>query len=223
MGITTPYADVPIAKSLLQAAVPTSRKVLEVPQTWVAAPNTSNWLTENAPLPTTLLKASTPLGRALKEEKIGDMVEKAIADFDFQHPKKLLPQLLEIHQAIAALSPSVWKDRKLAETKALIKACAGLALQLNAERAYGVAGETVSIKLAAVQQSDASIGSKTNQWENFRSRPFTEHSTQSQFKLFAERRLVFSLLVVEKESLGTFRVEDKELIGAPKTPPYKWK
>ena len=57
------------------------------------------------------------------------MVVKAIADFDFQH---LLPQLLEIHQAIAALSLRSGKTIKLTETKALIKACAGLALQLNA-------------------------------------------------------------------------------------------
>ena len=40
---------------------------------------------------------------------IGDMVEKAINDFDFQHPEKLLPQLLEVHKAIETLSPSVWK------------------------------------------------------------------------------------------------------------------
>ena len=30
-------------------------------------------------------------------------------------------------------------------------------MQLNADSAYGVAGETINIKLAAVQQSDASI------------------------------------------------------------------
>ena len=89
---------------------------------------------------------------------IGDMVEKAISNFDFQHPEKLLPQLLEVHKAIETLSPSVWKERKLQETKALIKACAGLELQLNAERSFGVAGEEVNLRnLAAVHQSDAKI------------------------------------------------------------------
>jgi len=154
-------------------------------------------------------------------EKIGDMVEKAIADFDFQHPKKLLPQLLEIHQAIAALSPSVWKDRKLAETKALIKACAGLALQLNAERAYGVAGETVSIKFAAVQQSDASIEVKQINGKALEVALLPNTALNRNLSYLLKDDLSSPYWLLKKGSLGTFRIEDKELIGAPETPPLQ--
>ena len=154
-------------------------------------------------------------------EKIGDMVEKAIADFDFQHPKKLLPQLLEIHQAIAALSPSVWKDRKLAETKALIKACAGLALQLNAERAYGVAGETVNIKLAVVQQSDASIEVKQINGKALEVALLPNTALNRSLSYLLKDDLSSPYWLLKKGSLGTFRVEDKELIGAPETPPLQ--
>ncbi len=164
---------------------------------------------------------NTTWSRLKGGEKIGDMVEKAIADFDFQHPKKLLPQLLEIHQAIAALSPSVWKDRKLAETKALIKACAGLALQLNAERAYGVAGETVSIKLAAVQQSDASIEVKQINGKALEVALLPNTALNRSLSYLLKDDLSSPYWLLKKGSLGTFRIEDKELIGAPETPPLQ--
>ena len=154
-------------------------------------------------------------------EKIGDMVEKAIAGFDFQNPKKLLPQLLEIHQAIDALSPSVWKDRKLVESKALIKACAGLALQLNAERAYGVAGETVNIKLAAVQQSDASVEVKQINGKALEVSLFPNTALNRSLNYLLKDDLSSPYWLLKKGSLGTFRIEDKELIGAPETPPLQ--
>ena len=154
-------------------------------------------------------------------KKIGDMVEKAIAEFDFQHPKTLLPQLLEIHQAIAALSPSVWKDRKLDETKALIKACAGLALQLNAERAYGVAGETVNIKLAVVQQSDASIEVKQINGKALEVALLPNTALNRSLRYLLKDDLSSPYWLLKKGSLGTFRIENKELIGAPETPPLQ--
>ena len=154
-------------------------------------------------------------------EKIGDMVEKAIAGFDFQNPKKLLPQLLEIHQAIDALSPSVWKDRKLVESKALIKACAGLTLQLNAERAYGVAGETVNIKLAAVQQSDASVEVKQINGKALEVSLLPNTALNRSLNYLLKDDLSSPYWLLKKGSLGTFRIEDKELIGAPETPPLQ--
>ena len=72
-------------------------------------------------------------------EKVGELVAKALEDFDFKAPQKSVPLLVEIHKAIENLSPSVWKNRKLKAVKALIKNCAGLSLQLNSDRGYGIA------------------------------------------------------------------------------------
>ncbi len=155
--------------------------------------------------------------------KIGTMVGQAIADFNFAQPQASVPQLLAIHQAIEALSPSEWRKRKLDETKALIKACAGLQLQLNAERAYGVAGETVNIKLAAVQQSDASIEVKQINGKALEVPLLPNTALNRSLSYSLKDELSSPYWLLKKGSLGTFRIENKALIGAPETPPLQLK
>ena len=93
-------------------------------------------------------------------EKIGKLVTQALEEFDFKAPQKSVPLLVDIHQAIKGLSPSVWKNRKLKAVKALIKSCAGLTLQLNSDSAYGIAGENLKINFNSVHQSEQEINIK---------------------------------------------------------------
>ena len=93
-------------------------------------------------------------------EKVGELVAKALEEFDFKAPQKSVPLLVEIHKAIENLSPSVWKNRKLKAVKALIKNCAGLSLQLNSDRGYGIAGENLKISFNSVHQSEQEISIK---------------------------------------------------------------
>ncbi len=154
-------------------------------------------------------------------EKVGALVQKAIDNFDFKAPKKSLPLLLKIHQAIEKLSPSVWKTRKLAETKALIKACAGLELQLNAERGYGIPGEQVNIKLAAVHQSNETVILKS---VNLRPMDFsmpTNTAVNRSIVLDLKENLSSPYWLLKKGSLGSFKIEDEALIGSPETPPLQ--
>ena len=153
--------------------------------------------------------------------KIGTMVDQAIADFNFAQPQASVPQLLTIHQAIEALPPSVWRERKLAETKALIKACAGLKLQLNAERAYGVAGESVSIKLAAVQHSKTPIEITQINGKTIATSLTPNNALNRSIALALKDELSSPYWLLKKGSLGSFRIEDKKLIGAPETPPLQ--
>ena len=164
---------------------------------------------------------NTTWSRLDRGAAIGDMVEKAINDFDFQHPEKLLPQLLEVHKAIETLSPSVWKERKLQETKALIKACAGLELQLNAERSYGIAGEEVNLKLAAVQQSDAKIEIKQVNGNTIDFSLIQNTALNRNLILKLDENLSSPYWLLKKGSLGTFKIDNKQLIGYPETPPLK--
>lgn len=161
---------------------------------------------------------NTTWTRVENGEQIGTLVAQALAEFDFKDPTKSLPLLLQIHQAIEALEDGVWKTRKLTETKALIKSCAGLALQLNTERAYGVAGENIKLKLNAVQQSNQPIEiiSVDKQLVNVSLTKNKAYSGPLRFKLKNELSAPYWLL--NKGSLGIFNIENKALIGLPETP-----
>jgi LmbE family N-acetylglucosaminyl deacetylase len=153
---------------------------------------------------------------------IGKMVDRAIESFDFKHPEKSIEALVRIHKAIEQLPASIWKERKLAATKQLLLDCAGVEIQFNAERPYGVAGESLKIKLNVVQQSKLAVELETIKT--------TEGITQLDQGLETNKRFTQSFEVtlgnsistpywlLEKGSLGTFKIENKEWIGKPQTP-----
>ena len=153
---------------------------------------------------------------------IGKMVDRAIESFEFKHPEKSIEALVRIHKAIEQLPASIWKERKLAATKQLLLDCAGVEIQFNAERPYGVAGESLKIKLNVVQQSKLAVELETIKT--------TEGITQLDQGLETNKRFTQSFEVtlgnsistpywlLEKGSLGTFKIENKEWIGKPQTP-----
>lgn len=164
---------------------------------------------------------NTTWSRLVNGEKVGKLVDKVLKDFNFKQPQNSLDQLLSIHQAIESLAPSIWKDRKLAETKALIKACAGLQLQLNAERAYGTTGELVKIKLAAVHQSKASVQLENINGSNINFELPINTAFNKEFSIELDDHLSTPYWLLKKGSLGTFTVKDQSLVGMGQTPPIQ--
>ena len=159
--------------------------------------------------------------RVKNGEIVGDLVAQAIAEFDFRIPEKSLPLLIEIHQAIERLDNGVWKSRKLAETKALIKSCAGLTLQLNAERPYGIAGERLKYKLNAVQQSDLPI-TLVSVRDQFINTPLGKNKAFSTpLSITLGKELSSPYWLLKKGKLGVFTIDNKSLIGLPETPARK--
>lgn len=151
-------------------------------------------------------------------EKVGKLVAQALEEFDFKAPQKSVPLLVDIHQAIEGLSPSVWKKRKLKAVKALIKSCAGLSLQLNSDRAYGIAGEKLKISFNSVHQSEQEISIKkigVTQLDKVLSSNIAYKKT---LQHTVEKTLGSPYWLLEKGSLGVFKIKDKSLIGEPETP-----
>ena len=161
---------------------------------------------------------NTTWSRLKNGEKIGTLVSQALAEYDFKDPSKSLPHLLEIHEAIETLENGVWRTRKLAETKALIKSCAGLELQLNAERAFGIAGEALNLKLNTVQQTNQPIKivSVNEQLLNLSLSKNKASSSSLRFEL--SKALSTPYWLLKKGSLGVFDIANKALIGEPETP-----
>lgn len=151
-------------------------------------------------------------------EKVGTLVAKALEKFDFKAPQKSVPLLVDIHQAIEGLSPSVWKNRKLKAVKALIKSCAGLSLQLNSDRAYGIAGEKLKISFNSVHQSEQEISIKKIGVTQLDKVLSSNTAYKKTLQHTVEKTLGSPYWLVEKGSLGVFKIKDKSLIGQPETP-----
>ena len=151
--------------------------------------------------------------------KVGKLVASALAEFDFTAPSKSLNRLIEIHQAINRLSPSVWKTRKRHAVEKLIKRCMGLTLQLNSERPYGVTGESLSVVFNGVQQSHHSvviekIGEVVIQQSLKPSKAFSKS-----FRIPVKEELTTPYWLTQKGSLGSFKITNETLRGLPVTPP----
>ena len=151
-------------------------------------------------------------------EKIGKLVAQALEEFDFKAPQKSVPLLVDIHQAIKGLSPSVWKNRKLKAVKALIKSCAGLTLQLNSDSAYGIAGENLKINFNSVHQSEQEINIKKIGSRQLNKTLSSNIAYKKTLQYSLEKTLGSPYWLLEKGSLGVFKIKDKSLIGQPETP-----
>ena len=151
-------------------------------------------------------------------EKIGKLVAQALEEYDFKAPQKSVPLLVDIHQAIKGLSPSVWKNRKLKAVKALIKSCAGLTLQLNSDSAYGIAGENLKINFNSVHQSEQEINIKKIGSTQLNKTLSSNIAYKKTLQYSLEKTLGSPYWLLEKGSLGVFKIKDKSLIGQPETP-----
>ena len=153
---------------------------------------------------------------------VGTLVKNAIDSFNFIQPEKSLELLVEIHEAIKKLPSSLWKDRKLTETKQLILDCAGIQMQFNAARPYGVKGEELKVTINAVQQSNNKIELeyiKVNSNLEILSKSLEKNTRFNQsFNVVIKNEISTPYWLLKKGNLGTFKIENKDLIGKPQTP-----
>ena len=165
---------------------------------------------------------NTTWSRLERGSPVGKMVATAIESFDFEQPQKSLETLVNIHEAILKLPASLWKERKLEEAKQLILDCAGIQMQFNAERPYGVLGEQLKITINAVQQSKLPIqleSVQVNSTLDLLDKPLeTNTRFNKAFKITLANSISTPYWLLKKGSLGTFTIDNKYWIGKPQTP-----
>lgn len=86
-------------------------------------------------------------------EKVQPLVEQAIREFSVERPYASVPLLLQIRKQISALSPSVWRDRKLGDVNQLIQDCLGLYAEITTNQPWIAPGETVVNNFEVVNRS----------------------------------------------------------------------
>src|SRR5688572_3257938 len=165
--------------------------------------------------------------RVKNSEKVQDLVDKAVKEFDAENPSASLPILLEIRKAIGSLEPGVWQKRKLKETEQLISDCLGLFLDVTADNYWVAPSERVitsfelinrspvDVVIERIQSSDVSFDSATT--------ILLKNNVSVQFKSIrlVNTNAAYSgpYWLKEPHGVGLFTVNDKTLIGKPESDP----
>ncbi len=100
---------------------------------------------------------NTTWSRVANGAAIGKKVDEIISRFDEEKPYAITPALLEVRNMITALSPSIWRDRKLEEVEQLIQDCAGLFLEVTADQYWVAPGEAVRLGFELLNRSPVKI------------------------------------------------------------------
>lgn len=90
-------------------------------------------------------------------EKVQPLVEKAIREFNVEHPSASAPALIQIRKAIELLGPSVWRERKLEEVGQLIQDCLGLYVEVTTNQPWMAPGELMTNSFEIVNRSAAQL------------------------------------------------------------------
>jgi len=157
---------------------------------------------------------------------VADKVGQLIASYSPSDPAASLPKLVDLRQALARMSGD-WPAAKRAEVDKLIGACAGLYIESSTTAAVTSPGQTLPIKFEAINRSSAPvklIGARapisgesiTFDSDLARDQFFTKDITPT---VPTNDSYTQPYWLRKAPSLGTFSVDDQQLIGLPQNPP----
>lgn len=159
---------------------------------------------------------------------IGGLLAEVQNNFDFRNPSVHIPQLLKAYKMIEGLQDEHWKAIKLKEIKEIIAASAGLYLEASGKEPSANPNGEIQVNLEVLNRSDVNIT-----LSNISISP-TKASIQPNARLTKNDKKTFEITaripsnadytspywLLQKGSLGMYRVDDPNLIGKPETPRY---
>jgi hypothetical protein len=159
-------------------------------------------------------------GNAIKE-----MIDKAIASFNFGDPSSSLSQLVAIRKAIAGLEDVYWKKNKLDELDKLIQMSVGLHLEAIADKQHIKQGDTLKINFSANNRSGIDIGvisTEVDVVKGNQSGPLKKNINWIQsfsLPVALDKPISQPYWLINEMSQGHFNVNDQQLIGMAENKP----
>ena len=155
-------------------------------------------------------------------EKIENLINKLLTDFDFEFPEKNLSALLNIYENIESLDNGYWRNLKLREVKKIISLCLGLNIQLNSESILGTPGSKETLNLKIVNPSNAKILFENIAINNvvFQIDSILTNNTLFEKKLdiYLKDQISSPYWLIKDIGIGMYNVEKDHLKGLPETP-----
>lgn len=158
---------------------------------------------------------------------VGEAVELAIANFDFDQPENSLSSLLRIRNLIKSLPAGHWRNIKLAEVNTLIEGILGLFLEAVAADPSAAPGQEIAIELEAINRSGIEVKLREISFPDL---DLTEevniplasnegYSNTQTLTIPTDFPISNAYWLNAKASLGMYTVKDQMLRGLPQTPP----
>jgi len=162
--------------------------------------------------------------------KGGNAIESILKNvennFNFENPSTHVQDLLLARQLIQQLDNEYWKNYKTQEIDAIIEACLGLYVEASASTPTASPGETITLKLEAVNRSPinmelVSYQLSTDKIATLKALPLKNNDKQNleqSLTIPKDMQPSSPYWLNKKGTLGMYNVEDKSLIGKPETP-----
>ena len=156
---------------------------------------------------------------------IGEAVNAIIHDFQVADPAASVPGLLSVYKKISALPEGRWKQVKLQETKDLIVACLGLFADATTSKGYWAQGSHEQIDFRALNRSTLPVtlesytlnGASTKVGKALVDGEL--YSTRIPVEIATTAEISEPYWLKNDHPLGTYKVDDKQLVGRPMNPP----
>lgn len=158
--------------------------------------------------------------------KIGELISRIEAEYNFRDPSASLPQLLEAYQLIQSLEDEHWKQIKSEEIKEIIASASGLYLEALAGSPTATLSEEIDVNLEAINRSNVNMTLLSVDLEpnNSKLQPNkklennTDWKEKARLKIGEDAKLTSPYWLIEKGSIGLYEVDEQELVGIPEAP-----
>ena len=167
----------------------------------------------------------TSWSRVKGGEAVGEILYKVEENFNFPDPGKHLPQLIEAYVKLQSVEDDHWRTLKSKQLEDLIASVTGLYLEASAESAYANPGNTIKIKIEALNRSSSAITLKkvsiSTDLSGGNDTPLEKNkkvNLELDLNIPENTKYTSPYWLAEKGSLGMYMVQDQNLIGKPETP-----
>lgn len=165
--------------------------------------------------------------RVVDSEQVAYFLKEAQQNFDPRHPTQTIPRLFSAREELLKLPDQFWKEIKLREISEAIRALAGIYIELVADDYAYVAGDSISLKLEAINRSKvpfAMTGIRIDQFDenialNVKLDENRKHEAEYRFTLPDNVPVSHPYWLNAQSSIGMYSVEDTNLIGKPENDP----
>ncbi|AVR46150.1 LmbE family protein [Christiangramia fulva] len=159
-------------------------------------------------------------------QAIGKILYAVEDNFDFEHPQKSLPQLLQAYSLIQNLKNDHWRKIKSEEIKDIIYACAGLYLEAAANQSSITPSEIIPVHLEAINRSNSVMKLESVELSPNNSKVEPNVILQDNedwentlnFKIPSDEDYTTPYWLKNPGSVGMYTVQDQQLRGLPETP-----
>ncbi|HWH90455.1 MAG TPA: PIG-L family deacetylase [Candidatus Binatia bacterium] len=185
-------------------------------------------LLEGQPMRTALFDGiDTTWSRVPNSGSVANEIRQIISQFRSADPATSVPELLKLRQAMSGIKDESWVPEKKAELDNIIAACLGLHVEASTTNETVTPGQTVTIKLEAINRcnipvtlQEARCSLTGDSMKIDAALPPNELVTKDLSCRIPENTPYSQPYWLRKAgTLGTFAVDDQQLIGLPENPP----